>query len=229
MQEEREVKQEQLRYIYDFCKRKDIVFVDLRMELVDHLASRVEAIWKQEPDLSFELAFHRVYKSFGIFGMGTIVDEYSKVVWKKYWTLIKSEFGHWLKLPQVFAAILFMLVCYYSLESFALLGPIVWILIYSGIMGTFIYMLLKSKRLIKKMGGERSMLLSSPRYFWLIIHLLYLMPLNHFHVFFTASIPLPTTLMLSFSLVFAIANLKILKLAQDQTDSLKERMQYYLV
>jgi hypothetical protein len=229
MQGERQVKQEQLRYIYDFCKRKDIVFVDLRMELVDHLASRVEAIWKQEPDLSFELAFHRVYKSFGIFGMGTIVDEHSKVVWKKYWTLIKNEFAHWLKPPQVFAAILFMLVCYYSLESFPLLGPIVWILIYSGIIGTFIYMLLKSKRLIKKMGGERTMLLSSPRHFWLIIHLLYLMPLNHFYVLFTASIPFPTTLMLSFSLVFVIANLKILKLAQEQMDSLKERMQSYIV
>ena len=138
MKTKRQIQAEELEYIFNFCKKKDIYYVDLRMELVDHLTSRVEAIWEKEPNLSFQEAFHKVYKSFGIFGLSTLAEEHGKIVSKKYWSLIKQEFKLWLKPPQVFATLLFLVLTYFSLAAFPQLTYFFWGLNFAGGMGTLV-------------------------------------------------------------------------------------------
>jgi hypothetical protein len=239
MREERKISPEELEFIFSFCKKKDIEFVDLRMELVDHLASRVEAIWESNPDLSFKTAFHQVYKSFGIFGMSTLVDEHSKMVSKKYWTHTKQEFHHWLKPPQIFATLLFVVLCFFSLKAVPVLNYVIWWIIYASALATFIYMFVKTKRLAKRMNGEKSMLLASSRYYWWFLYYLIYLP---WQSQITANVTLEflpekmlgtsgmlfTSVFFCLTLIFSLANLKMIKLAEGQTVSLKARMSFYV-
>ncbi|PTM04203.1 MAG: hypothetical protein DA405_08135 [Bacteroidetes bacterium] len=240
MQEARKISPEELEYIFKFCKKKDIEFVDLRMELVDHLASRVEAIWEEKPELSFRDAFHKVYKSFGIFGLSTLVDEHSKLVTKKYWRHTKEEFKHWLKPPQIFATVLFMVLCYFSLKAVPVLSSFIWAIIYASASATFIYMFVKTKSLSKRMSGEKSMLLASSRYYWWFLYYLLILPgQSQFAADVTFNFsPAPmlseggmifTSMFFCFALIFSVANLKMLALAEEQVGVLNERVSFYRV
>ena len=240
MQKERTVSPEELQFIFNFCKKKDIYYVDLRMELVDHLASRVEDIWEKDPQLSFKEAFHKVYKSFGIFGMLTLVEEHSKIVTKKYWTHTKREFKHWLRPPHIFATVLFMVLCYLSLKALPVLNTIIWGVIYVSALSTFIYMFVKAKRLSKRMSGEKSMLLASSRYYWWFLYYLLILPgQSQFAADMTFNFsPAPmlseggiifTSVFFCLALIYSVANLKMIMLAEEQVESLKERLSFYRV
>lgn len=208
------------------------------MELVDHLASRVEAIWEKEPQLSFKEAFHKVYKSFGIFGMLTLVEEHTKIVNKKYWTHTKQEFKHWFKLPQIFATFLFLVLCYLSLKALPIWNTYIWAFIYASALATFIYMLVKTKKLSQKMNGEKSMLLASSRYYWWFLYYLLFIPWQSRLAADGNFIFLPepmlseggmifTSVFFCLSLIFSLANLKMIALAQEQVGSLKQRLAFY--
>jgi len=230
MREVEKVSPEELQFIFNFCKKKGFEFVDLRMELVDHLASQVEAVWQKEPELSFKTAFHKVYKSYGIFGFNNLYQVHSKLVWKKYWTLTKQEFMHWFKPPQIFASLLAGLLCYFGLSAFPFLGFYIWCFIYLGIVATMIYMIFKSKTVAKRIDKEQTMLLSSPRQFWWIFYLGYTLPLQMTSFSFVNQKSwgvLFTTLFLLISLLFIIANFKIIRLAEEQVYSIKSRLAYY--
>ena len=237
MREVKKVSLEELQFIFNFCKKKDIYYVDLRMELVDHLASRVEAIWEKEPNLSFQEAFHKVYKSFGIFGLSTLAEEHGKIVSKKYWSLVKQEFKLWLKPPQVFATLLFLVLTYFSLAALPPLTYIFWTLNFAGAIGTFVYMFLKAKRASQKLAGERSILLASPRQYWLLTYFAYWIPFQSFLInghlpfwpdwLFETNGILFTTLFFGSSLIYTIANIKIMQMAEEQVYSLKNRLSFY--
>ena len=81
-------------YLHTFCKKKDINYVDLRIELVDHLCELIQVEWEKNPNLGFRDAFHNVYKSFGIFGFMHIAEEHEKTMQKKYWREIWLFFSH---------------------------------------------------------------------------------------------------------------------------------------
>ena len=79
---DRKLSDVELKYIDSFCKKKDIQYIDLRIELVDHLAELVLDYQDKHPNCSFRDAFHGVYKSFGIFGFLDIVKEHENQMLK---------------------------------------------------------------------------------------------------------------------------------------------------
>lgn len=101
MDKTRIITEEELIYLHNFAKKKDIIYVDLRIELVDHLCELVEKRWLDNPDESFKDAFHVVYKSFGIFGFSEIADRHQKQMSKRYSFEIWSYFKKWFRLPRV--------------------------------------------------------------------------------------------------------------------------------
>jgi len=102
MSEAKQLTAEELKYIDAFCKKKDIVYVDLRIELVDHLAELVLAYQEKHPNSSFRDAFHGVYKSFGIFGFMDIATQHQKQMEKRYWREIWKYTKTWITPPRVF-------------------------------------------------------------------------------------------------------------------------------
>ena len=69
---------------------------DLQLELVDHLACRIEEEMEADRSLNFEAALAKVYKGFGLFGFAKVVqekqDQLQKAARRIWWSEIKAFF-----------------------------------------------------------------------------------------------------------------------------------------
>ncbi|HOZ96377.1 MAG TPA: hypothetical protein PLS07_05000 [Niabella sp.] len=75
--------EEQVQYLFDFCRRKGVYYFDLQCELVDHLSEAIEEKMKNTPSLSFDAALKEVYKGFGIFGFSHVVRDKEVAIIKR--------------------------------------------------------------------------------------------------------------------------------------------------
>lgn len=95
---------DQIQLLFQFTEKKFVHWYDLQIELVDHLASRIEEEMEADPGLGFDAALRKVYAGFGIFGFAKIVQEKSsqleKAAGKMWWKEIRSLFS-WPKISLV--------------------------------------------------------------------------------------------------------------------------------
>lgn len=88
---------EQLASIKAFINKKGITYLDVQMEILDHVASSVEERMTANENLSFDDALKQTHASFGIFGFGAIEDAIVNGMSKKYrrifWKSFLSFFG----------------------------------------------------------------------------------------------------------------------------------------
>jgi hypothetical protein len=100
----------EIQRIETFVKSKYVEYHDIQVELVDHLASAIEAELEQSPNQDFEKLLRSKYKNFGLFGFSDFVTERAKAAYsesrKKYW----RQFFEFFKLPKfVYTMLLFIL------------------------------------------------------------------------------------------------------------------------
>src|SRR5690242_5049065 len=73
---------DQIQYLFKFTEKKSVRWYDLQIELVDHLASRIE---------------EKVYKEFGLFGFSKIIQakqaELQRGVRKIWWREVRGFFS----------------------------------------------------------------------------------------------------------------------------------------
>lgn len=97
----------QVAQLFEFTEKKLVHWYDLQIEMVDHLASGIENEMLSSPDLTFDSALAKIYKSFGLFGFAKIVQErqaqLAKAAKKMWWSELRTIF-HW---PEI---ILFTLI-----------------------------------------------------------------------------------------------------------------------
>lgn len=93
---------QQVEKLFEFTRKKYVYFYDLQVELVDHLAESIEYAMEKDPSLSFEAALEKVYKTFGIFGFGKIVQQKSEALYKQSKWMWWQEFKNFLTIPKVF-------------------------------------------------------------------------------------------------------------------------------
>lgn len=79
--------------IEDFVSKKGIKYLDVQMEIVDHVASAVEEKMDSNPAVGFEEALKQTHSSFGIFGFGGMEDAIVNGLGKKYNKLFWKQFG----------------------------------------------------------------------------------------------------------------------------------------
>ncbi len=119
---------EEIQTLFAFTEKKFVRWYDLQVELVDHLANKIEAAIDKNPSLSFDRALGNVYAEFGIFGFAEIVRERENALRKAnnklLWNEIKNQFT-WPNLVRSLAILLLI----YSLVIFA--GLKVVIIFYS--------------------------------------------------------------------------------------------------
>ena len=88
---------EQLATIKAFINKKGINYLDVQMEILDHVASGVEEKMNANAALSFDDALKQTHASFGIFGFGGVEDSIVNGMSKKYnrifWKYFLSFFG----------------------------------------------------------------------------------------------------------------------------------------
>lgn len=114
------VNQEQIEDLYAFTRNHFVEWFDLQTELVDHLANDIEAVWEENPNLSYEVARDRAYKKFGVFGFMDVIEKRQKAMSKKYMTYLYSELKKWFELPQILTTIavfIFFVISFSSVIS----------------------------------------------------------------------------------------------------------------
>lgn len=88
---------ELLNAIKAFISKKGITYLDVQMEILDHVASGVEEKMNANAELSFDDALKQTHASFGIFGFGGVEDSIVNGMSKKYnrifWKYFLSFFG----------------------------------------------------------------------------------------------------------------------------------------
>ncbi|RZJ49811.1 MAG: hypothetical protein EOO44_17625 [Flavobacterium sp.] len=86
---------DQIAEIKSFINKKGIKYIDVQMEILDHVASSVED--KMADHLTFDQALRETHTSFGVFGFSSVEDGISSALRKKYsgvfWSQFISFFG----------------------------------------------------------------------------------------------------------------------------------------
>lgn len=87
---------EQIETLFRFCQKKYVHWYDLQIELVDHLAERIEEEMAANNKLTFEAALQKVYAGFGLFGFAHIVQHKEKALQRRHnrawWRAVKAFF-----------------------------------------------------------------------------------------------------------------------------------------
>lgn len=97
----KELTPEQIQSLFDFCSKHYVPYYDLQVELVDHLASKIEEIWICEPEILFEDALSKSFGEFGIYGFSKIKEKKQKELKLKYRRLLWNHILTFYKLPKI--------------------------------------------------------------------------------------------------------------------------------
>jgi hypothetical protein len=106
----KQLTQEQIDDLYAFCEEQEVIYYDVQIELVDHLANAIEQKWKQNQTLSYEDALWAVYDEFGASGFRKIISSKEKELEKKYNRLLWRYVGEFFKLPKIVLTIISTLI-----------------------------------------------------------------------------------------------------------------------
>jgi len=129
---------QQIENLYKFTRQHYVVHYDLQTELVDHMATSIENVWKNNPEIPFETARDASFKTFGVFGFMDVVENRQKAMSKRYRSIIWLYLKEWFKLPKL---IITTLIFFLSLAVFSLKQGdfIAQICFYTVIIGSFIF------------------------------------------------------------------------------------------
>lgn len=229
MKEERIISKRQVEYLHDFTKKKDIIYVDLRIELVDHLCGLIEERWELHPKEDFITAFKAVYKSFGIFGFSDIASKHHSQMSKRYWREMGNFFLKCITPPRVILTTLLFVSLFFLLKTYPIMGlPILTIMglifVASAIVTTFQFR--KNKKIL---NGEKNILMGGAHQgaIW-VFYLLSQILINTTSSGTNVSVIHQNTWLLStlfvLTLIFVLGNHFLMQRAKGQLLELKRKM-----
>ncbi len=215
---------EQIQALFDFTKSHRIRYYDLQSEVVDHLASAIEAKWGNNPDLPFQKALNEVYEGFGIFGFGKLEDEkratiHTKIKWN-VWKYVKS----FLTPPKVLLTLVLVFLWYQCLRQ---IGSAVIIINWIGfVLGILFAGLIYHKRQKEKVLFE-SFLEIHAFYSWsLFVIYIYCAP-PFIHTDFIISNPVIVMIIAVIHVLLLITFVGIYQYLEQIIDEVKNRNPHY--
>jgi len=227
--EARKITKEEIKLLDAFCKKKDVIYVDLRLEIVDHLADSMEELWEENPEMSFQKALQTVYKRFGIFGFLDVVGEHQNRMTKRYMKLFWKTIVEVVAWPRIVGFVLMSLALYQSMITFydmRFVGKILFAAVL--IMGTFVnlYKYFQNKKIL---DSEFTVLMKSP--IQIIAMILYgavqvILRPRYWSAEGVQSeyAPLILTILIMISLLFFLTNLVIQYKTEEELVELKKRL-----
>lgn len=115
---ERKLTEEQIDDLYRFCYFSLVPYYDVQVELVDHLASAIEDLWKTKPETPFEEAVHIVQEQFGgELGFYNIRKQKEKAMKRKYRKLLLHIVAEFYKVPKIMITLVLSIGLYLALKS----------------------------------------------------------------------------------------------------------------
>lgn len=85
---------EQLQHISAFISKRGFTHYDLQLEIIDHVACKVEELMTANPSLSLDEAIGLTHGQFGPNGFSVFEDAMRTSLRKRYWQLFRNEMMH---------------------------------------------------------------------------------------------------------------------------------------
>lgn len=108
---------QQLDAIKAFIAKRGFTQADLQLELLDHVASRVEEKLGENPALGFDAALSETHREFGVFGFGGMEDGLRQSLERQYLRLALAEAKAWVAFPRVLLPIGFAVLAYQAYQA----------------------------------------------------------------------------------------------------------------
>jgi hypothetical protein len=107
-----------LQKIREFISKRGFTEPDLQIEIVDHVACRVEVIMIADGKLDLQQAIKLTHAEFGVMGFSVFEDGMRSTLQKRYWRVFKSYFRsafNWKIIPLMLAMIYLsgLIFCYF--------------------------------------------------------------------------------------------------------------------
>lgn len=156
---ERTLTKEEIAELFSYCERRGVIYHDVQIELVDHLASLIEEHWKEQADDPYKYALYKAFKKFGPNGFMQVKEQKQKALNRKYRRILWNyllEFYRWPKmlLTLVLSLGVFTLLQYVNQIHWLFVGYMVVI-----VTGAAIYdSKFKTKHKVKTISGKSFLL-----------------------------------------------------------------------
>lgn len=108
----------EIQKLFDFTRKKRVRFIDVQIELVDHLASSIEELRSNDPTLSFEAALQKVYAKYPFTGFNKLINEKTKALYIFFFRKFKDYLISFLTWPKVLWFILIFMILFVLSSSF---------------------------------------------------------------------------------------------------------------
>ncbi len=150
--------------LYKYCERKKVLYYDIQIEIVDHMATAIEEKRKANPDLPFKQALEEVHASFGSFGLKEIVDSKTASISKQYSKIRRQLLRSYFTVPKIALTFLLVVVCI-TMERVLPVSFLPYILIVMGgfILYSFIHHEILKRKLRKQQ--KQKLLMTDSQYF----------------------------------------------------------------
>lgn len=127
----------QIKSLFEFTENNGVHFYDVQVELVDHLAAKIEADMASDGTLTFPEALNRAFNSFGINGFEDVLQEKKKFVIAQRKKVILDEVKQWFTFQRLTLILTVGLTTYFLWTVF---DPLVRMcIIWAGSLILFIY------------------------------------------------------------------------------------------
>lgn len=182
----RTITQQETKALFEVCENYGVIFYDVQIEIVDHLASFIEQLWEEDHELDFEQAKKRAILSFGKSNFTKMAREKEKEVGRKYNILLWRYFVEFYKWPKLLMTISFTMGLYLLFQIGNEVEPLVPF--YFGALLVFFVLYLLAfypKYRIKNPSGKLLLLVS--RQSQVIYYVIFLVQLpNLLHIIFNS-------------------------------------------
>ena len=161
---------DQISEIKKFINSRGFTYIEVEMEILDHVASAVEDKLNLNPELSLQKAIHEVHAGFGVFGFATIEEEKQKY----FHTILKNEFLKNLKnivffkkplLNLILIATTILFISFLNTDNIYTFSYIPLILPFTVMSGVF----LRNYKKFRQWKGKSLMLITSASLFYVFL------------------------------------------------------------
>ncbi len=123
----------QIEQLFTFLRQKYVRYYDVQIELVDHFASAIEAMWEENPSMTFQQGIDRVYADFPITGFNNLITEKTAILNKKILSHAWKEVKLYLQFPKIMLTLLLVTVLYLLFSMVAqpmLFAYAIWMIVF---------------------------------------------------------------------------------------------------
>jgi len=148
---------EQIAAIKAFINKRGFNTIEVEMEALDHMASKIEALLEEKPTMNFDLAITKAHSSFGIYGLSTLAESIEGGLLQRFKTQFFKELLSCFNSTKVFIPIALTAIGYFLLTQYPPNDTGMYLhtsfLIYGFLLAIIPYMLLRKQM---KLWGKRS-------------------------------------------------------------------------